>query len=225
MKKADWLAKLINVSGASLPSIQQEVAELMQAYDLECGGKPRRYISYRVSSRMIKKAAMKAGGVGGLVAAPAVIPLVGTIGTLIISSAVDIAYLLRLHIELCYKISAAYDVLPDEEELKAITLALLGFSGGAQTLKGVTLHALRTRIDLMAEKFLRKGVTDSAADVASKFGPRLLGRTYKIIPFIGIPINASVNMVSTLMVGNQARKYFSTWDAFPGPEINKYAKN
>ncbi len=225
MKKGDWLAKMISVSGASLPSIQQEVSGMMQAYDLEYGGKQRRYISYRVSSGLIKKAVMKAGSVGGLVAAPAVIPLVGTIGTLIISSAVDLAYLFRLHIELCYKISAAYEVAIDEDELKAITLALLGFSGGAQTFKGIALHALRSRIDLMAEKFLRKGITDSAADVASKVGPRLLGRTYKIIPFIGIPINASLNMVSTLMVGNQARRYFSTWDDLPDPEVNRYAKN
>ena len=225
MKKGDWLAKMISVSGASLPSIQREVSGMMQLYDLQCGGKPRRYISYGVSSRLIKRAVMKAGGVGGLVAAPAVIPFVGTIGTLIISSAVDLAYLFRLHIELCYKISAAYEVSIDEDELKAITLALLGFSGGTQTFKGIALHALRARIDLVAEKFLRKGITDSAADVAAKVGPRLLGRTYKIIPFIGIPINASVNMVSTLMVGNQARKYFSTWEVFPDPEINRYAKN
>jgi uncharacterized protein (DUF697 family) len=219
MKKGDWLARVLNISADSLPAIRREVENMMQAHNLECGGRPRRYLSYGVSSRLIRNAAVKAGSVGGLVAAPAVIPFVGTIGTLIVSSAVDLVYLFRLQIELCYKISFAYEVTMDDEELKAVTLALLGFSGSAQTLKGATLHALKNRINLVAEKFLKKGISDSAATVAEKLGPRLLGRTYRIIPFIGIPINASVNVVSTMMVGNQARKYFSTWDTVSDLDI------
>lgn len=214
MKKSDWLAKIINLSRVSLPYIQKEIKEMMREYDLQCGGKPRRYISYRVSSRLIKRSAIKAGGIGGLVAAPATLPLIGTLGTLILSLTADITYLLRTQIELCYGISVAYEVMMDEEELKAVTLALLGFSGGAEAVKGITAGALRNLVDTMAEKYLRKGITESAIDVADKVGPRFLGRAYKLLPFVGIPISASINMASTMMVGNQARKYFGTWDSF-----------
>jgi hypothetical protein len=39
--------------------------------------------------------------------------------------------------------------------------------------------------------------------------PKLLGRSYKLLPFLSIPLSASINIASTMMVGNQARKYFS----------------
>ncbi len=225
MKKGDWLTRAINVSGDSLPTIQREVREMIREYDMECGGKPMRYISYGVSSRLIRKAALKAGGIGGLVAVPAALPLIGTIGTIIISSAVDLVYLLRVHIQLCYRISVAYGVMMDEEELKAVTLALLGLSSGTQTVKGMTAYSLRNLVDGMAEKYLRKGITGSAADVADRIGTRLLGRAYKIIPLIGIPVSASANVASTMVVGNQARRYFSTWDKSSDPDTGIYEKN
>ncbi len=212
MKKGGLLLEIINLSGASLPSIREEVKEMMSEYDLQCGGKPRRYISYGVSSRLIKQRAMKAGAVGGLVATPATIPVIGTIGTLVVSTTVDLAYLLRTQIELCYGISVAYEAIMDEEELKAITLALVGFSGGAQAVKGITSTALRNIVDAMAIRYMKKGITEATVDVAGRIGPRLLGGAYKLIPLVGIPINASINIASTMIVGNRARKYFSAWD-------------
>ncbi len=223
MKKSELLLKIINLSGAFSPSIEGEVKEMMRVYDLQCGGKPRRYISYGVSSRLIKKSSIKAGGIGGLAAAPATLPVIGTIGTLILSSVVDFAYLLRAQIELCYGISVAYEVMMDEEELKAVSLALLGFSGGTQAVKGITATTLRSIVDATAGRYLKKGITESAVDIADRIGPRLLGRAYKLLPLVGIPISASINMASTIMVGNQARKYFSTWDTFSelGIDINE----
>jgi hypothetical protein len=215
MNENNWLVRLFSVSGASFSSIQSDVREKLREYDLEHGGKPRRYASYSVSSRLIRKAAYKTGAFGGLVSAPATLPGIGTLGTLFVSISADMAYLIRTQIELCYAISVAYDVEMDQEELKAVTVALLGFSGSAEAVKGVAARSLRSVIDELTRIYISKGVPDSAAEISARLLPRYAGRAYKILPFLGMPLSASINITSTMMVGNQARKYFSTWEEFP----------
>ena len=215
MKEDNWLAKLFSISGASFGAIQNDVRCLMRDYDLEHGGKPRRYASYNVSSRLIRKTAFKTGAFGGLVSAPATIPGIGTLGTLFVSISADLAYLMRSQIELCYAISVAYDVEMDQQELEAVTVALLGFSGSAEAVKGIAARSLRGIIDELTRVYVSKGIPDSAAEISARLLPKYAGRAYKILPFLGMPLSASINITSTMMVGNQARKYFSTWDEFP----------
>jgi len=216
MKDDGWLGKILMLTGNSLPTIQTEVGEMLRDYDLEHGGgKSPRYISYGVSGKLISRAAIKTGAFGGLVSVPAAIPGVGLMGTLLAGITADLAYLVRTQIELCYAISVAYQVRMDEEELKAVSLALLGFSGSAEAAKGIAVRTLRGIVDEMTVAYLRKGIPDSALDVSAKLLPRLAGKAYRIIPFLSIPIAASLNIASTMMVGNQARKYFSTWEDSP----------
>ena len=215
MKDKGWLSKILMLTGKSLPSIQAEVKEMMRNFDLAHGGKPRRYSSYGVSSKLISRAALKTAAFGGLVSVPAAIPGVGMLGTLLAGITADLAYMIRVQIELCYAISIAYDVQMDDEELKAVSLALLGFPGSAEAAKGVAVRTLRGIVDEMTAAYLRKGIPDSAVDVSAKLLPRFAGKAYRIIPFLGIPISASLNIASTMMVGNQARKYFSTWEDSP----------
>ena len=207
-----WLSKILMVTGKSLPAIRAEVRQMERDYDLAHGGKPRRYVSYGVSSKLIKRAAMKTAAFGGLASVPAAIPGVGLIGTLLAGITADLAYLVRTQIELCYAISIAYDVQMDEEELMAVSLALLGFSGSAEAAKGIAVTTLRGVVDEMSIAYLTKGIPDSALDVTAKLAPRFAGKAYRLIPFLGIPISASLNIASTMMIGNQARKYFSTWE-------------
>jgi len=215
MTDSGWLSKILMLTGKSLPTIRAEVRAMEREYDLAHGGKPRRYVSYGVSSKLIKRAAFKTAAFGGLVSVPATIPGVGLIGTLLAGITADLVYLVRTQIELCYAISIAYDVQMDEEELKAVSLALLGFSGSAEAAKGIAVRTLRGVVDEMTAAYLRRGIPDSAVDVSAKLIPRFAGKAYRLIPFLGIPISASLNIASTMLIGNQARKYFSTWEDSP----------
>ncbi|HIJ58056.1 MAG TPA: hypothetical protein HPP41_00105 [Deltaproteobacteria bacterium] len=208
-EKGDWLVKILGLSGSVLPAIREEVMDMKRERELEHGDRPKRDISYEVSSKLIKRSAIKAGAVGSITAAPASLPVIGTIGTAIVGATADLAYLIRTQIELCYAISAAYDARIDEEELKAVTIALLGFSGSAEMVKGIAASTLKNIVDAATARYLKKGIADVAAEVGPKITRRLLGRAYKLIPFIGIPLSASINIASTMIVGNQARKYFS----------------
>jgi hypothetical protein len=208
---ADCLEKVLGLSGKALPSIQNEVSTMICEVRRFEGNIPQRDLLYRVSSRLIKRSALRAGAVGGITATPAILPVIGTLGSAIIGTTADFGYLIRTQIELCYAISAVYDTHIDESELQAIALALLGFSGGGQMIKEIAGSTLRNIVDAAATGYLKRGVKNAAAEVAAKITPRLMGRAYKLIPFIGIPVSASINIASTMMVGNQARKYFSIW--------------
>ena len=210
-----WLSNILMLTGKSLPAIRLQVRAMEREYDLEHGGKPRRYVSYGVSSRLIKRAAFKTAAFGGLASVPAAIPGVGLVGTLLVGITADLAYLVRTQIELCYAISIAYDVQMDEDELMAVSLALLGFSGSAEAAKGIAVRTLRGVVDELSVVYLRKGIPDSALDVSAKLAPRFAGKAYRLIPFLGVPISASLNIASTMLIGNQARKYFSTWEDSP----------
>lgn len=212
--KADWLTRVLGLCGETLPCIREEVGKMMQTeYDLMEGdktGKETGLVSRRICSRLIKQTAMKAGAMGGITAVPAILPLIGTVGTAIAGTTADFAYLIRKQVRLCYGISVVYDSDIDEEELKAVTLALIGFSGTGQLGKEIANRTLRNIVDATATRFLKKGIAGSAPEVAARITPRLLGRSYRLIPFLGIPLSASINMASTMIVGNHARRYFST---------------
>jgi hypothetical protein len=204
-----WLIRVFGLSGKALPAIREEVGEMIRSFRLAYRDRSEEDISYNVCSRLIKQSAIKAGAIGSVTATPAALPVIGTLGTLIVGTTADFAYLIRKQVELCYAISAVYDTSIDEEELQAITLALLGFSGTGQMVKEIAASTLRNIVDATTARYLKRGVTEAAAEVAAKITPRLLGRAYKLIPFISIPLSASINITSTMIVGSQARKYFN----------------
>ncbi len=208
-KTRDWLVKALDLTGTSMPSIRRRVEERRYEFDLLHEGKSREFVSHVLSSRLIREKALKAGGMGGVLAAPATLPVIGTLGTIALGVTVDLFYLIRAQVELCYEISAVYGAEMDEEELKAVVLALLGLSGGTGALKGIAATTLKNVVDHISSSYLRKGLSKSAVEVAERMGPRILGKAYRLIPLVGIPLSASINMASTMMVGNQARKYFN----------------
>lgn len=214
-KDSHWLVEILGLSNTALISICEEVAVMIERYALKHEAGSKREISHAVSGKLIKREAIKAGGLGGLTATPSILPGIGTLTTAVAGALVDLAYLTKLHMELCYKISAAYQVEMDPERLKAVALALLGFSGGSVVTKHVAAATLRNMIDNTASGYLRKGLTDVAVELAEKISPRVAGAGFRLIPFLGIPFSASVNAASTIAIGKQARKYFSTWDDVP----------
>lgn len=211
-RTSEWLVKALGLSGEALPALREEVGEMMTEALLEYRESSQRDIRHRVSSELIKRVAMGTGAVGGITAAPAALPVVGTLGTAVVGTTADFIYLVRRQIELCYAISAVYDSGMDEEELKAVTLAIIGFSGAGQMLKEIAASTLRNVVDATTARYLKRGITEAAAEVAARITPRFFGRAYRLIPLVSIPLNASVNIASTMMVGNRARKYFTAWE-------------
>jgi len=169
----------MNISGTTLPLIKSDITKIKAHYKEKNRDASSEIIAEHVSKEIITKTIIKAGSVGGLTSMPASIPGIGTIGTILLGASTDLIYLIKVHIELCYTISAAYEVEMDDDELKSVTLAILGFTGSTQALKGISAGMLKKSIDDMAEVYIKKGVRKSSVEVAEKVVPRLLGRSYK----------------------------------------------
>ena len=212
LERADWLLGILGLSDSALPAIRSNARNLVWEYELDHAAKSKQEICDLVSSSLIKTSAIKTGAIGSITAVPAVLPFFGTIASAVLGTTVDLAFLIRTQIELCYAISAVYESEIDEEELKAVTLALLGFSGSAEMVKGIATSTLRSIVDETVAKYLTKGIANAAVDTAGKIGPRLFIRAYKLIPLVGISLCASINITSTMMVGKHARQYFSSWN-------------
>lgn len=206
--KSEWLLRALGLSGEALPALREDVAQMLQEAVLEDSGSSKKSLRYRVSNKLIKGMAWRTGAMGGVAASPAALPLVGTVGTAVIGATADFVYLTRKQIKLCYAISAVYDPGIDEDELQAITLALLGFCGTEQMLGKMAAGTLRNVVDATTARYLKQGIAEAAAEAATRISPRFLGRAYRLIPFAGIPLNASVAIASTMMVGRRAREYF-----------------
>lgn len=211
-----WLENAIVLGSASFPRIRHDVREMMQVYEQKNNNKPRHYLSYKVSGTLIKRSAIRAGILGGITSSPAILPGIGTVGTLLIGLTADLVYLLKIQTELCYAIAMAYETSMDEEELQTVILALIGFTGTTEAAKGVASSVLRHSIDSAVHRYLQIGFSRAAATLGRKLGLKIGKGAARVLPFVGIPIGSSMNIASTMLVGNQARRYFNSWHYAPG---------
>ncbi len=208
----DWLFKLLSLPQSKLDLMREEVEALIRECETEAVGKGKNSMAHYASSRLIKQCAAKAAMVGSITSLPATIPGIGTIGTAVFGTVVDLTCLIRIQIEMCYKIAFAHSVTIDAEELKALVLALIGVGSSSGIVKGITGSALKSAVDEIAKKYVSYGLKKQSVELSGELVKRLLGRSYKLIPFISIPISASLNISSVMVVGNQARKYFTAFD-------------
>nr|ASQ41176.1 magnetosome protein Mad31 [Candidatus Magnetananas rongchenensis] len=209
--KNDWLLKILDRTGLDLEAIREEVEFLLWEYEFDNPDATEAEISQGVTKKLITWSSVKTGSLGGATAAPASIPILGTIGTALLGTTVDVAYLIRTQIELCYAISAAYEVHIEKERLKAITLVLLGFSDNEDVAVEIATTSLKTVVNELADKYLSRTLAVSASETASKLVPKFFSKTSRLIPFIGVPLTVSMNVSSTVKVGRQARDYFSEY--------------
>lgn len=209
--KGDWLIQILEKSGLDIYAIYDEVDFLLweYAYDFDLDlENDLDEIALEVSKKLIKWSAVKGGTIGGITSTPASLPVIGAIGAAVFGSAIDVFYLIRTQIELCYAISAAYQIDVDHEKLKNVALALLGFSSNEDVATEIASTTFKTLINETALKYANKGSLKAATEVAGDLAPRLLGKTTRLIPIIGISFNAGMNVSFIINVGNQAIKYF-----------------
>ncbi len=202
MSIGNRLIKIITLSEADKSGIRSNVNDMRELMLTE---RNRRSAASAVSDALTRNAALKAAGIGGLVSIPSSIPGLGTVGSAIGGAALDIFYLTKIQVELCYGISAAFNADIDEEELKTITLAMIGFAGTANATKEILKTGMKEGIEVIVRRFIRQGVKSSAEEVAERIGLKSAGRA---IPLVGIPLGATANYYSTMLVGRKAKEYF-----------------
>jgi len=206
---SDWLIKILNQTGLSLPDLRDEVQFLIWEDQFDNNHLSTVVVAHNVCDKLIKWSSIKVGSFGSITAAPSSFPVIGSIGASVCTTTIDVAYLIRSQIELCYAISAVFDTDISEEKLKAITLALIDYDKNNDVLADIAKTSFKSLINGLATKYLKKGIERVAPDIAQKLMSRMLNRiSAKWVPFISIPVNAALNISDIRKTGNRAISYF-----------------
>lgn len=203
------MERILILAEKQLPAIKRDVRSMAALCELLNPHLSKRDISYKVGDKLITQSAIKTGAVGGVTSAPAAIPGIGAISTVLLGVAVDVTYLLKTQVRLCFAMSAAYEVEIEPEELNAVTMALLGFSRPEEMADRIAASSLKAFVDSAAARLLGKGLSRIMVRVSPKVTSRVLVRTFKLLPIINIPFGAAIDAASTLKAGRRARRYFS----------------
>ncbi|HEY84609.1 MAG TPA: hypothetical protein G4N96_05815 [Chloroflexi bacterium] len=144
-----------------------------------------------LADRLIKKKCLTTGAIGAFTSGVAVIPGVGQVAALTFGSAIDIGMTFKMQAELALEIAAAYEHQFDDAEKRNTVLLVTGVGMGAHrvAVKGG---------EKIAQKAAEKLATQAAA---------------KAVPFVGIGVSAGANVLTTYVVGQRGKAYFSR-----GPE-------
>jgi hypothetical protein len=168
-------------------------------------GPSRRALGQRLISHFSNRSAL----VGGATALPGLVPGLGTLAVALGSSLADMAAVLKLEVEMCLAIDAAYgyDIRLPEERQFALLLAAVKtheIQSGRNALldlgevSGTALWSYGPR---EASKLLLQVLGAFGLVYATKYAGQGLLRA---IPFLGIGVGAGLNKMMSARVGERA---------------------
>jgi len=144
-----------------------------------------------IAQLLVKRKCRRAAVVGAVTAAPATIPGLGTLTSLVLGSTVDLALTAGLQAELVLELAACHGVEMSPSEERSTILVVTGIGAGAN-------------------KLLEKAGSRIASKASEQLAKKSVARS---LPVIGIGAAAGTNMVATYVVGRRAISYFAL-----GPE-------
>ncbi|HMO60009.1 MAG TPA: hypothetical protein PKC19_21860 [Roseiflexaceae bacterium] len=136
--------------------------------------------------RLIREKMARTAGVGALTSGAGMIPGIGTLAALTIGAAADIGATFKLQAELVLEIAVAYQRDLSPEERRNLVLLVTGITAGTSQLAG--------RIGQKA-----------ALTIGERYATRSIA---KAVPFLGVAASASLNALTTYVIGKRAEAYF-----------------
>ena len=205
---SDWLINVLNQTGLNREAIQEEVDYLLWEHEFEHPDATDHEKAKNVCHKLIVWSSSKTATSATVTTAPTTLPILGSIGTATVGTTVDLIFLVRTQIELCYAIAAVYHVNMTDLELKATILALLGYSDNIDLAKDITKTTIHQLINGMATTFIARGLKESSIEIIERLTIRFFGRMVRWIPFISIPIVISMNVKAIRSIGANAQRFF-----------------
>ena len=136
---------------------------------------------------MIRRKCRRTAVVGAVTAAPAAIPGLGTLTSLVLGSTVDLALTAGLQAELVLEIACCYGVEMTASEERSVILMVTGVGVGANQL-------------------IEKAGRQIAAKASEQLAKKSVARS---VPLIGMGAAAGTNTVTTYAIGRRAISYFA----------------
>lgn len=161
-------------------------------------------VRLRVAARLVSSFSNRTAISGGLSAAPAILPGVGTIAALVGGTLADMALMLKFEVELAMSLCYAfgYDIrAPRERQLAFMLASVSTYSAKAKRNFFVDLAAAQGEaIWNYSPRQLSKALVSVTTKIALLSLSKSLARG---LPFVGIAVGAGMNKMLTKRVGDQ----------------------
>jgi len=171
------------------------------------------------AAEVVRHYSLRAAIAGGVAAAPALVPGVGSLGVMLGGALAELGYLLKCEVEMVLTLSHLYGFDIDETQERQI----------AFLMASVGTHDARSGQNFLVDAAQAEGVA------IWNYGPRKAGKMVlsamtklalmwvwrgfaRLIPVVGIVIGTSVNKVLTTKVGERAAKDLRTRRALKSSE-------
>lgn len=136
---------------------------------------------------LIKRKCYSTGAVGAISSSISIIPGVGSVVAMTFGAAADISMTFKQQAELVMEIATLYEHQLSASERRSAILLVTGVGAGSQHL-----------------------ATKGGEQIAKKATEQLAAQTIaKAIPFIGVGVSAGSNILTTYLIGQRAKAYFS----------------
>jgi len=155
---------------------------------------------------LIREKALRSGLVGGLTALPANIPILGTIATLTIGTAVDLAAVLRYQCILVVEVGALFGKLGGNFQSMIDILTVLSVvSGDRRSRRDLE----RIKLSNVGDRCVNVGTRQLLNKVATRIGMKLVQKSSaRTIPIVGALVGAGINYAAIDDVGRAAERYY-----------------
>lgn len=164
----------------------------------------------RAANKIVGRYSKIAMMVGGATALPGIIPGLGTAVALVGGSAADLLISMKLQVDMCMCLAAAFDYDLRSEDGKLLAF-LIAATGSIQRSGAESVTKIGSKAGVsMLRQYLRGGALQ-----ATKLAFRKVGITFtrkaaeKAVPFgIGAVVGAGTNYGMARFVGHQAKEWF-----------------
>lgn len=155
---------------------------------------------------LIREKALRSGLIGGLTALPSNIPILGTIATLTIGTAVDLGTLLRYQCILIIEVGAVYGTINGSFQSMIDILSILSVVSGDRRSRQ---ELDRIRLSSVGDRCFSVGSKQLLNKIATRIGIKLVQKSSaKTIPVLGALFGAGINYNAIDDVGRTAERYF-----------------
>lgn len=156
---------------------------------------------------LVREKAVKSGLVAGLTSLPANIPILGTLATLSLGTAVDLATLMRYECQLVVEVACVYGCMGGRFQSTIDILSVLSAVAGDERAQR---DLERIKLTAVGDQAIGTATRQLLNKLAVRIGGALVAKSSaRAVPVLGALIGAGINYSALVRVGEVAERYFT----------------
>ena len=190
--------------------------EVLRAQLAEKTGLQGRALAHAFARELVDEAAFKSASIGAVAALPWSLPVVGTVGSILITVLGSALWQLANEVEMTYAVAMAYRSQIPPDELRLVSFWLVRLTNYDDLRSRALTLGVRLTLRKLIEKLVAIGLTRAFAATAPSMmmagmmrGAEVAPSYVQAVSFLGVPVLALLSWRSAQATGERAIEYFS----------------